>query len=68
MVLEQDLGVLSYIVELIQEQFGDPEDPANWSQVINDFIHQIIQELDFKKRALCYGLKQCLKMILELKF
>lgn len=50
-VIEQDLGVLSYIVELIQEQFGDPEDPANWSQVINDFIHQIIQELDFGREA-----------------
>ncbi|MEE2924177.1 MAG: AarF/UbiB family protein [bacterium] len=50
-IIEQDLGVLSYIAELIQEQFGDPEDPASWSQVIGDFIHQIIQELDFGREA-----------------
>lgn len=50
-MIDQDLGVLSYVSNLIQDQFGDPDDPANWSQVISDFIHHIIQELDFGREA-----------------
>jgi ubiquinone biosynthesis protein len=50
-VIENDLGVLSYIASLIQEQFRDPNDPANWSQFLEDFIKNILRELDFSREA-----------------
>lgn len=50
-IIEQDLGVLSYVADLIQDQFGDPDDPAKWSQLIGDFINNIIQELDFGRES-----------------
>jgi len=50
-VIENDLGVLSYIASLIQEQFRDPNDPANWSQFLEEFIKNILRELDFSREA-----------------
>lgn len=47
LMIEQDLDVLSYIASLFQDHFGDPEDPANWSEFLEEFIRNILRELDF---------------------
>ncbi|MBT3786284.1 AarF/ABC1/UbiB kinase family protein, partial [bacterium] len=47
MMIEQDLDVLSYVVSLLQDHFGDPNDPANWRDFLEEFIRNILRELDF---------------------
>lgn len=49
LTIEQDLDVLSYLASLLQDHFGDPEDPANWSEFLEEFIRNILRELDFRR-------------------
>lgn len=49
LMIEQDLDVLSYLASLLQDHFGDPEDPANWSEFLEEFIRNILRELDFRR-------------------
>jgi len=50
-LMQTDLVILSYIAALIQEQLGDPDDPANWSRILEDFMKYVVEELDFNREA-----------------
>jgi ubiquinone biosynthesis protein len=51
-IIQKDVGVLSYIVELLEEQFGDPKGCASWTSFFEEFIKEIVNELDFIREAL----------------
>lgn len=50
-IIEQDVRVLTYFVELFEDQFGDPNGATNWARFFEEFISNILKELDFSREA-----------------
>ncbi|MCO4783147.1 MAG: AarF/ABC1/UbiB kinase family protein [Candidatus Cloacimonetes bacterium] len=50
-IIEQDVRVLTYFVELFEDQFGDPNGATNWARFFEEFISGILKELDFAREA-----------------
>ncbi|MCJ8344859.1 AarF/UbiB family protein [bacterium] len=50
-VVEQDIRVLTYFVEIFEDQFGDPNGGTNWSRFFEEFVSGILKELDFSREA-----------------
>lgn len=49
--IEKDVRVLTYFVEILEDQFGDPNSSTNWTNFLEEFITGILKELDFLREA-----------------
>lgn len=50
-IVENDVRVLSYIAELIEEHFFERQSSAKWSLFFERFVQEIVAELDFSREV-----------------